>query len=66
MHLGHHVLAVDDDGRVPQSAQRHVQREPRLFAVGPSRLLWTGQGFSLVGWNDGSHLDGLAPTQTQA
>jgi probable phosphoglycerate mutase len=26
-----------------------------------NRLLWTPEGFSLVGWNDASHLDVGAP-----
>ncbi len=30
-----------------------------------SRLLWTGQGFSLVGWNDASHLEGMATPTDQ-
>jgi carotenoid 1,2-hydratase len=31
-----------------ERAQRHVRREPRLFAVGPSRLLWTGRSLDLA------------------
>jgi len=31
-----------------ERARRHVQREPRLFAVGPSRLLWTGRSLDLA------------------
>jgi probable phosphoglycerate mutase len=31
-----------------------------------SRLLWTGQGFSLVGWNDATHLEGVGGPVDQA
>lgn len=38
---------------------------PRSWLLGNAainRLLYTGQRFTLVGWNDSHHLDGLTPT----
>jgi probable phosphoglycerate mutase len=35
-------------------------RSWRLDNASINRLLYTGQGFTLVGWNDAAHLDGLA------
>jgi probable phosphoglycerate mutase len=32
----------------------------QLPNTGINRLLWTGEGFALVGWGDVHHLDGLA------
>jgi probable phosphoglycerate mutase len=37
---------------------------PRSWQLGNAainRLLYTGQRFTLVGWNDAQHLDGLTP-----
>jgi probable phosphoglycerate mutase len=34
---------------------------PRTWQLGNAainRLLWHGQGFALVGWNDAAHLEG--------
>jgi probable phosphoglycerate mutase len=39
-------------------------RAPRTWQVANAtinRLLWTPEGFSLVGWNDAGHLDVDAP-----
>lgn len=71
-HPGQSIALVAHGGVLDclyRAATRLDLQAPRTWQIDNatvSRLLWTGQGFSLVGWNDGSHLDGLAPTQTQA
>lgn len=46
-----------------RAATRLDIQAPRTWALGNTainRLLWTPQGFSLVGWADTQHLDGIA------
>lgn len=47
-----------------RAANRVDLRAPRTWQVANAtinRLLWTPEGFSLVGWNDAGHLDLSAP-----
>jgi probable phosphoglycerate mutase len=47
-----------------RAATRIGLQAPRTWQVANAtinRLLWTPEGFSLVGWNDASHLDLAAP-----
>jgi probable phosphoglycerate mutase len=62
------TLAVVAHGGVLDCLYRaacHIDlRAPRTWQVANAtinRLLWTPEGFSLVGWNDASHFDEAAP-----
>jgi probable phosphoglycerate mutase len=62
------TLAVVAHGGVLDCLYRaacHIDlRAPRTWQVANAtvnRLLWTPEGFSLVGWNDASHFDAAAP-----
>jgi probable phosphoglycerate mutase len=51
-----------------RAATRVDLRAPRSWLLGNAsinRLLHTPQGFTLVGWSDTGHLDGLAPPQDE-
>ena len=62
------TLAVVAHGGVLDCLYRaatHIDlRAPRTWQVANAtinRLLWSPEGFSLVGWNDARHLEGAAP-----
>jgi probable phosphoglycerate mutase len=61
-HRGHSIALVAHGGVLDclyRAAVRLELQAPRTWEVGNaavSRLLWTAQGFSLVGWNDDAHL----------
>lgn len=71
-HPGQSIALVAHGGVLDclyRAATRLDLQAPRTWQIDNatvSRLLWTDQGFSLVGWNDASHLEGLAPTPSQA
>jgi probable phosphoglycerate mutase len=61
-HPGQHILLVAHGGVLDvlyRAATRVGLQAPRTWEVANAavnRLLWTPQGFSLVGWNDQQHL----------
>lgn len=62
--LGRSILIVSHGGVLDclyRAAARIGLDAPRTWQLGNAainRLLWTAQGFTLVGWSDTSHLDG--------
>ena len=49
-----------------RAATRQALQAPRTWELGNAavnRLLWTPEGFSLVGWADATHLDAKNPTE---
>ena len=71
-HPGQTVLLVAHGGVLDclyRAAARQPLQAPRTWQLGNAtinRLLHTPQGFSLVGWNDDKHLDGLSLDETAA
>lgn len=71
-HVGQTVLLVAHGGVLDclyRAAARQALQAPRTWLLGNAtinRLLHTPQGFSLVGWNDDKHLDGLHLDETAA
>lgn len=65
-HPGELVVLVAHGGVMDvlyRAATRQELQAPRTWTLGNAainRLLWTPQGFSLVGWADAAHLDGDA------
>ena len=66
-------MADQLDGGVMDMLYRLATRQsvvaPRTWELGNAainRLLWTPQGFSLVGWADTQHLDNAARDETTA
>lgn len=65
-HLGQSIALVAHGGVLDclyRAAARIDLSAPRSWSVGNAtlnRLLYTPQGFTLVGWSDASHLDGPA------
>ncbi len=64
-HRGQTVALVAHGGvldclyRAATGQALHARRSWELNNATINRLLWHGEGFSLVGWNDAAHLDGL-------
>jgi probable phosphoglycerate mutase len=62
-HPGGAIAVVSHGGVLDclhRAATRQSLQAPRTWAVGNAainRLLWTGEGLSLVGWGDATHLD---------
>jgi probable phosphoglycerate mutase len=71
-HPGQTVLLVAHGGVLDclyRAAARQPLQAPRTWLLGNAtinRLLYTGQGFNLVGWNDDKHLDGLSLDEAAA
>ena len=71
-HPGQSIALVAHGGVLDclyRAAARLDLQAPRTWQIDNatvSRLLWSGQGFSLVVWNDASHLEGMSPPQAQA
>lgn len=71
-HPGQTVLLVAHGGVLDclyRAAARQPLQAPRTWLLGNAtinRLLHTGQGFNLVGWNDDKHLDGLSLDEAAA
>ena len=70
-HAGQAIALVSHGGVLDclyRAATRVALDAPRSWQLGNAainRLLYTAQGFSLVGWNDVAHLDDLALDETQ-
>jgi len=64
-HLGQSILVVAHGGVLDclyRAAMRLPLEAPRTWMLGNAvinRLIYTPQGFSLVGWNDAAHLEGM-------
>lgn len=64
-HVGEAIALVAHGGVLDclyRAATRLPLQAPRTWQVGNAsinRLLWSPEGFSLVGWNDDAHLQGL-------
>jgi len=64
-HAGQTIALVAHGGVLDclyRAATRLELQAPRTWQVGNAtvnRLLWTPEGFTLVGWNDDAHLQGL-------
>lgn len=64
-HTGQTIALVAHGGVLDclyRAATRLELQAPRTWQVGNAtvnRLLWTPEGFTLVGWNDDAHLQGL-------
>jgi probable phosphoglycerate mutase len=71
-HPGQNVLLVAHGGVLDclyRAAARQPLQAPRTWLLGNAtinRLLYTGQDFNLVGWNDDKHLDGLSLDEAAA
>ena len=69
-HQGEAIALVAHGGVLDclyRAATRLPLQAPRTWQVGNAsinRLLWTPEGFTLVGWNDASHLQGLEDRET--
>lgn len=65
-HAGHTLVLVAHGGVLDclyRAASRIALNAPRTWELpntGVNRLLWTGEGFTLVGWGDVQHLDDAA------
>ncbi len=65
-HAGELVVLVAHGGVMDvlyRAATRQTLQAPRTWQLGNAainRLLWTAEGFSLVGWADSAHLEGGA------
>jgi probable phosphoglycerate mutase len=66
-HAGRTVAVVTHGGvldslyRAAYGLESTATRTWQLGNTGVNRLLWTGEGFTVTGWGDTSHLDGLEP-----
>lgn len=71
-HPGQSVLLVAHGGVLDclyRAAARQPLQAPRTWLLGNAtinRLLYTGQDFNLVGWNDDKHLEGLSLDEAAA
>ncbi len=69
-HLGQQIVMVTHGGVLDmlyRAATRLDLQAPRSWTLGNAainRLLWTPEGFSLVGWSDGHHLEQSARDET--
>jgi 2,3-bisphosphoglycerate-dependent phosphoglycerate mutase len=71
-HPGEQIAVVAHGGVMDvlyRAATGQSIQAPRTWALGNAvinRLLWTPDGFTLVGWNDAAHLDEDAMTETHS
>jgi probable phosphoglycerate mutase len=71
-HPGELIAFVAHGGEMDvlyRAATGQTLQAPRTWALSNAvvnRLLWMPAGFSLVGWNDTSHLDGEALNEAHA
>jgi probable phosphoglycerate mutase len=69
-HLGQQIVVVTHGGVLDmlyRAATRLDLQAPRSWTLGNAainRLLWTPEGFTLVGWSDGHHLEQNARDET--
>ncbi|MBT0570940.1 histidine phosphatase family protein [Curvibacter sp. CHRR-16] len=67
-HQGQHIAIVTHGGvldmlyRLATSQELYAPRTWELANAGFNRLLWTPEGFSLIGWADVGHLDNPSPS----
>ena len=65
-HLGGQIVLVAHGGvmdilyRLATGQELHAPRSWQLGNAAINRLLWTPEGFTLVGWSDTRHLEGTA------
>lgn len=65
-HLGGQIVLVAHGGvmdilyRLATGQELHAPRTWQLGNAAINRLLWTPEGFTLVGWSDTQHLEGTA------
>jgi probable phosphoglycerate mutase len=71
-HVGGQIVLVAHGGVLDmlyRLATGQGVQSPRTWQLGNAsinRLIWTAEGFGLVGWSDASHLDGLSLDEATA